>query len=285
MLQRYARLWPMFFVGASIGLAGALASYALHHSTLTLSEIMAAGVSGILMLPSITTMDSISDLYPFDHPGWSIFYEMLINLTYYLIWRWLPPRTVVMVVVVSGASLLALHVLGNGFAGPSWFNAGAGIPRVSFSFFVGVLLGRRQVAVFKTSAIAWLAPAVTVAALYSFPFNSSAGLGISARIFDATMVFIGFPLLVSLSASVEPRRSTGFVWLGAISYPLYAIHEPVIFFAWSASQALKMPATNIAPWSGLVLAALVTAPCAWLAQRYEKPTEKILRRVFSGITS
>jgi peptidoglycan/LPS O-acetylase OafA/YrhL len=98
--------------------------------------------------------------------------------------------------------------------------------RVTFGFFIGVAIYRawRAGVRAKTSSATLVATALAVCLVApAIPLLGVAGT-------DVAMQLLAFPLLVWLgaSASVGPRAGRACEIGGAISYPLYALHYPVL---------------------------------------------------------
>ena len=76
---------------------------------------------------------------PLDEPGWSLFFELVANLMFVRFYRYLTNAALVAIVGVSLAALFVLYLKGGGFGGSNWSNFFWGFPRVSYSFFLGVI--------------------------------------------------------------------------------------------------------------------------------------------------
>jgi peptidoglycan/LPS O-acetylase OafA/YrhL len=101
-------------------------------------------------------------------------------------------------------------------------------------------------------------------------------LGRFDRIFHPAAALLVFPVLVLAAATHAPRYPRLAQRLGQLSYPLYAIHFPVIV----GVNVLQY--RGVLPFDGAALALLkagLALVLAWLAWRfYETPVRAALRR-------
>lgn len=204
---RFQRLWPMAIVGTLLG-AALLGT----RSWSTLCALVFAA----LLLPDLHPGASA---FPLNPPQWSIFLEIAANYVYALIAPRLTRRVLFGVVGIS-ALWLAVDTLRAG-------NANHIDPaRVMFGFFIGVAIYRawRAGARAKTPNAALVAIALAVC-LFA---PAVPGFGVAAT--DAATQLLAFPLLVWLgaSASVGLRAGKACELAGAASYPLYALHYPLL---------------------------------------------------------
>ena len=128
---------------------------------LAVGPVIRRVISGTAPLIS-TTVDLTTNLYflpspasdmlfPLNLPAWSLFFELLINLVFALTVKRLNNKVLATVVAAAGALLLLAalsRMIGFGLraglmdAGFDWESFGAGILRVTYSLFAGVLIYR-----------------------------------------------------------------------------------------------------------------------------------------------
>lgn len=275
LFQRYVRLYPLFLIGIGIGILSALLALISGHGTLTSREFFPATLSGLAMLPS-PTWHSIADMVPFDKPAWSLIFELGANAVFAFAWRWLDTKALTMIVVVSAAVMGWLFYAADPFAGYSWHHAWMGVPRVSFGFFLGVLIARNYGPERVTTPLAWAVPLLLLPILYT----SVAG-GVmftpNAKALDAFYVLIAFPALIVLGARLEPSNISMMTTLGSISYPIYAIHEPAFFFIWRILLAMRIQPIRLAPASGIAFV-LVMIVVAWQLALLDARLQGVIKR-------
>ena len=217
LVTRYLRLWPVYALGAALGLAAAALHALSGKDNLSLAELARTAPFALAMLPGPHIRPS---LYPVNSVAWSLALELLVNLAYALTWRWMrKPLALGGVLAVSAGGLLAAALwFGKLDVGFTWTNAWGGIPRVVFSFAAGL-------AVFRLSRhMRWRIPAwAPVLALPPLLW-----VKIDPVVYPLACIVVLFPLLVLAAVRSEPGARLGrlFSGLGLASYPLYALHKP-----------------------------------------------------------
>jgi peptidoglycan/LPS O-acetylase OafA/YrhL len=209
MLLRIARLYPSMFLGLVFGV---LAYFIIPAGTYRLGWY---SIGHFFLIPDLTA----EVMFPLNGVLWSLFYELLINALHGLVVRRISIFTLSLFVVTMGvARWLVVQKTGNW--GGGW--DGGGFTRVGWSYGLGLLLHR-------VTADRWRFPAIVPITLASLvllvPNVGRPDLRIPLS------VFVLLPLIVALAVGSEgPTRGRGVArWLGGISYPLYAIHHPLLF--------------------------------------------------------
>ena len=263
---RFVRLYPMIVLGTLIG-------------ALVLPQPHGFGSSlalGLLMIPQ-TWGPPGSLLFPLDPALWSLFFELVANAAFALFALRAGPRTLLAICLVSlplvavGASL---HV---GWETGSFLY---GFPRTAFSFSAGLLLQRLHAAG-RLPRWPMAAPyaLVALAAVLALPLPMSHGR-FPILLFDVAVLF---PAMLVALASYRPGRLASAVclWAGETSYPLYAIHVPMVQATGMALLAAHAAgSTRVAAVFGLMasmtllatlVARFVDAPArAWLSARLRR---------------
>jgi peptidoglycan/LPS O-acetylase OafA/YrhL len=276
IVLRYLRLWPVYAVGAALGLVSALCHGLPGRDNMSPAEVARVAPLALAMLPGphIRPM-----LYPVNSVAWSLALELLINLAYAFTWRWLRDlRVLCAVIAVSAAALVwAVVWFGKADVGFTWTNAWGGLPRVAFSFSAGLLiyrLWRRWPLALGLSA--W-APLALLPILFWKPTDTV--------VYPLACVIAVFPPLVLLSAWTEPGRASRqlYAWLGAASYPLYALHRP-------AGELVVLGLRRIAPsvlqwgaWLGAAYMVIAVVTCVLVERCYDRPVRKALTAAFEAL--
>lgn len=270
---RYIRLYPLYAVGIVLGLMRALTRVALHQpTTIPLGQIGIAFMFGLLMLPAPSSVPSI---YPLLVPAWSLMFELVANALYAAgLMRRRAGALVLAIAAAAGLWFLRDGVAGLDLGG-AWHELHVGLLRVTCSFFAGVAL--------YEFALRDSRPVGTPLALV--PIGICAALMIAEvsapmrGTYDWLCITIAFPGLVWLGArwNAPELLRAPFSWLGAVSYPLYTIHYPLIFIATFLAPKLGVPPIIWIPALTCVLLALSTA----LAWRFDGPARKWLGQVLS----
>lgn len=231
MAQRYLRLAPAYFAGCVFGLA--ILIWFDPPDALDPARMFAALGSAALFLPDPLPFAHKPDApFPLNGPAWSLFFELVANglLAAMLFSR----RNFVLPVMSVGlAALVAAAFLhGSLDGGYTFSNAWVGLARVLFAFFAGVLI----YSVWKSNKHPFSVPAPLLALVMLGVFAVPAS-GAIRPIVDLAAVTVVFPALIYLGASARVNVLAGAsIWLGAISYPLYAIHGPALRLITQAAE-------------------------------------------------
>ena len=227
-----------------------------------------AAVGGRLDVPlAVASLAFLPDFWVagfawFIPPAWSLAAELVANLPFAVFHRRL---TTGVLVAIVGIAFVALTFTSLAFGSLDAGWGGSYLPmfsRVFFSFFLGVLLyrHRQQLTQYAPPWATWpsIVALLGLLAIPGFQHESSR---------DLLIVCIGLPaLLLFASSAVPDARTTAIAtMLGAMSYPLYLLHAPLLD---AVNVLLLRPLTGgtleSAPWAlaaaflvGLVVIALL----------------------------
>ncbi|MBK7614773.1 MAG: acyltransferase [Burkholderiales bacterium] len=273
MKLRYIRLYPLFVVGVGVGIISGAAALVLGKGHLSSGGLALAAISGLLMLPS-PTWNLTADLIPLNKPGWSLFFECFINLIYAAYWRQLNKRLLIGIIVLSGGLLAFYCTMGQGYGGTSWSNFFWGFPRVSFSFFFGVLIAKNYDGKCTETGLAWLLPLLLIPILFS--------VNLSGPYIEFLMVILVFPATIAIGARIEPPKQKLFLLLSAISYPVYAIHEPILYLLWRIFIYFNIKPEEYTPEIGIAFVVCMLIICTFLEKFYDRPVRRYLTALLLG---
>lgn len=215
--ERVLRLWPLYTLGLSIGAAATTVKVLCHHAPVS------ALFSFPLALVYFPWSGSQGELYPLNLPAWSLFYELLVNTLMAATWRRLSNQALAGLIGCCALGLVAAAwITGSLNAGFTWGGAPIAVARVGFSFFLGILLWRARLRPIGFSA--WVPMTILVVGLVADMAPVPHGAA------DLLAVFLLFPLIIWLSGSVQPSGPSlpVFKALGAASYAVYTVHEPIL---------------------------------------------------------
>lgn len=269
---RLIRLYPLYILGVAISLMPYLYEALVHHHRWVLRDPLDWLFPwALLMIPKPGAVPMHSFLL--NPPAWSLFLELAVNIAYALALPRLSNRMLLGVVAVSTAVLaVAAGRYGTGDFGTGGYEMLWAIARVGCPFSIGVLLFRRWSArgLPLAGAPAW-APVLLFALLVLVPVP--AGL---AWLLVPLLVAVGGTLIVVLAAGLSPRPAT-VRWAeagGALSYPLYALHLPLLIVTQQMLALAGLGAATAVP-VGMALS-LVVAPLA--GRWYDQPVRAWLTR-------
>lgn len=272
---RLLRLYPAWFMGCVLGGLSLLGLVATGLTTLTPEQAVAASLLNLLNLPYIgnhvTQIFSgriPADTFPLNDPGWSLFFEYFVNVLYFVLIvrlrRW---PFVIWPFVSMVALFISVKILGEA---PGWGSANfmGGFARVCFGFFTGVLLYQWQ----DRLPLGPRLPVWTLLLVLILVLNVPTFRLHTYYSFGMTLVFV--PLVVLLGARATlPAGSKRQRWArlaGALSYPLYCVHFPILFLIF-----LALPQATF--WH-LMAGATIAVLAAALMVKQEKPFARWLDR-------
>lgn len=223
---RLKRLWPLYALSFVVGLTCYAISRTLKPAdnflfpSLPLGSVVA---TGLLFVPQIVRYGG-GALFPLDPAAWSLSVEIIGNVIYAAVARTLSNSTLKAIAAIAGAGVAIAAFRNDGLNfGVGVSDAVYGYIRFAFSFPLGVLLWRLHASGgLPKLKVPPLLILFTVAVLLS-------GLAPMAPAYDVVVVLLAFPLILMAGITNEPvsRWSRLFGWAGAVSYPLYILHEPV----------------------------------------------------------
>lgn len=256
MVKRLKRLYPMALLGLLLGTVIWLAGGKDPASTLLLL------VLGLAFIP----FAGGRDVFPLNGPQWSLMWELLANLLYAVVARWLTTRRLVVLVAAGAVAHVTVVVaFATGSLGPYGHNWWAGAPRVIYGFFVGVLLARLAMAGrLKVPAAPILLILAVVALTLSPPIPEA-----WRAAFDLIAALVIFPLLVASAVGAEVGVLRPVLdGLAGMSYALYALHIPIVM---GLAEVTRHMPEGLARWSLNALAIPLALGAAFVAHRWFEP--------------
>jgi peptidoglycan/LPS O-acetylase OafA/YrhL len=223
--SRLIRLHPLVVLGTFLGVLGffvnPFANQGASPGGLRFLELF---LCSVLLVPFPVMADRFYNLFSFNAPAWSLFWEYIANLFYALVLcrigrRYLgllifPAAVAICWVIYREGSLLG------GWSGPTFWD---GLVRVSYSFLAGMLIYRSGWIIANRFGFFPLCALLMFAFLV--PYSTWNLLT------ESLIVLIYFPLIIAIGAGTEPAREVRKICIlsGKLSYPLYMTHYWVIW--------------------------------------------------------
>ncbi len=277
MKTRLVRLYPLYALALTLPAIDVLRQ--LFHGQIVSLTTAINFMFAFSFLPS----PAAPQMFPLNYPAWSLFFELVANAVFGLMWRRMGGRSLFVIVAIAAVGL-TISVLtgtlgfgsGNGAmdAGADWESIGAGFARVAYSFFAGVLIYRMWT--LRKPPIS-VPPVVVVFILFiiltSHPPNQYQAA------YDLTVTEMVFPLLIWFGASSTASASAAraFTLLGAASYGVYVLQAPLYHAAVRGLMKVYPNDIRDLGWiwsSSFIVFAFITAH---LADRYlDRPIRDLI---------
>lgn len=278
---RIARLWPLVVLTCLAGFVLNAARSYKHLGTPDIGPetLFNLGLN-LAMLPAVTG----AIVFPFNPAAWSIFFEMVANVFYAAFYKQL--RVVVTLVIMAlGVVGLAVAAAINGSLDVGWSTSNLlyALPRVAYSFFLGVIVFRYRTALHVNWPAYGLAILLVVAGLIlSVPVDKHS-LWNGAYDFFVIVFFFPILLIVAVGTRMPPWANSLALLLGGISYSIYLWQTPMLAaFAAMPQILLGQKIADFVPWAGWVYIPFMFAVSYLTWIYFERPAQRWLRARFSG---
>jgi peptidoglycan/LPS O-acetylase OafA/YrhL len=268
---RIIRLYPVYFVSFLL-CAFLFVRHTYSSKTYSLEDCAVVLLATAFFLPC--RLPPHADLFPLNGPYWSLFFELVANVSYAVARPYLSDALLVFLVALAGSAVAVIGSHYNGLdAGFAWGpgQVAAGLSRSFFGIFLGVLIFRKRSSLgrlFDGFDVPWLAVLALVAIL------ASPSLGWLNPYIDLACVFFLFPVsLIVASKGVGGRFEETLLYLGSASYPMYVLHSPLGDIAdWLASRMGAASGLLV----GIAFIAVMISFSVWLERTYDIPIRRRL---------
>jgi peptidoglycan/LPS O-acetylase OafA/YrhL len=223
--SRLIRLHPLVILGSILGLFAFLFDpFGGHVELYSAGKIVLVFVCSVFMIPFPLVADRAFNLFSFNAPAWSLFWEYIANIVYVFVLcrlsrRFLSLLTVISAIVLCFVGYHAGNLMG-GWGGPNFWD---GFARISFSFLAGLLIYRSNWII--KNKLGFIGLATLLALAFVMPFTKWNWLT------EPFVVLFYFPLLIALGAGAALTNGLKklCIFSGKISYPLYMTHYAAIW--------------------------------------------------------
>ncbi|UEG55174.1 acyltransferase [Mucilaginibacter daejeonensis] len=274
---RIIRLHPLVILGSVLGLlAFLLDPFGGHPEAYSSGKIILAFVCSLLLIPLPVIADRGFNLFSFNAPSWSLFWEYVANIVYALVlWRLDRRYLVVMALLSAGLLVGVAYRSGNllgGWSGPTFWDGGA---RIAYSFTAGLLIFRYKLII--RNKLPFIVIAVLLFLAFISPhtqFNS---------LTELLIVLFYFPLIIMIGAGavITNRTKACCTFLGDISYPFYMTHYAVMWMFGNYYLA-HHPSMSILAMIIPVTTTLLIGIAYLVMIKYDRPFRNYLNRKFMG---
>ncbi len=277
---RTLRLYPTILIGAVISVL-----VAIQWSEAEAHELPFLFAMQALVLPVIGFGPTA---FPLNGAYWSLFFECIANVAHAKFAKVLTLWRIACVAFVGAIALVvcAFHWghLNLGYSPDTFIG---GLARVTYSFSMGILLfNLRKAGAIRLPRVNICIPIAMLVVMMWAPAPDWRFAGTIHDLF-VTLILAPFIVALAVNAHTPKRLAPPLTWLGLISYPLYAVHMPILdMFADTLTTDILPKWVKAAGWtSAMGLCVLV----AWLVAALLEPVarrwlERMLpRRTRSGL--
>jgi peptidoglycan/LPS O-acetylase OafA/YrhL len=266
---RLVRLYPLY----TLGLVLAVLALALGADPEKARWLPWTLPLAVFLLPNLLPFTGTST-FPLNGPSWSLFMELWVNIIYGRFISALGARNLLLIMAFSAVGLAAgeylsqRHNLDFGWTQKSFAFA---FFRVGYSYFAGVLIYRMFSAKRLAGPSADRSPAAWGLLLTMAGLLMCSPPAALQPYYDFLCVTAIFPAIVYAALSFQPngRSRRLFTFLGAISYPAYAIHAPLAALTETLLHKFAdLPVQQYAPYSGIVFV-VGLLPLCWVLNNYD----------------
>jgi peptidoglycan/LPS O-acetylase OafA/YrhL len=286
-ISRIIRLHPLVVAGSVLGLLAFLFDpFGGHPELYNTGKIILAFFCSVLLIPLPVIADRGFNLFSFNAPAWSLFWEYVANIVYaFFLYR--VGRSYLLLLTILSASAICFvgyrsgNLLG-GWSGPTFWDGGA---RISYSFLAGLLIYRSNWII--KNKLGFIGLAMLLFLAFVMPFSKWNWLS------EPLVVLLYFPMLIALGAGaiLTPGLKKVCIFSGKISYPLYMTHYAVLWMFGNYYTSHKPGTMHLALIivAGLILlvgaAYLVTIIYDIPVRKYltDKRKQKLARQKATGI--
>ncbi|WP_128547359.1 acyltransferase family protein [Larkinella soli] len=224
-VSRLIRLHPLVILGSVLGLLGFLFDPIMNQAgAYSPRNLLPIFLCSLFLIPFPVMKERAFNLFGFNAPAWSLFWEYVANVVYALVLCRIGLRTLLVLTVMAAAGIVwvsyrAGNLLG-GWNGENFWDGGV---RVSYSFLMGLLIFRSN-GIIK-NRLGFIGLSVLLSLAFFMPHFRWNWLA------EAGVVLLFFPLVVSLGtgSSLSPGLKKVCELSGNLSYPLYMTHYAFIW--------------------------------------------------------
>ena len=288
--RRLIRLHPMVVMGVLVGVVAFMVQGCVKWdgTAVPMQTVLWAMLLALFLIPSPSSLDvrGNTEMYPLNGSHWSLFFEYIGSLLYGLLLhrmstKWLKVWVVLSVILLAVYSFLqeAGGLLYGWSVEP--MNMLGGLLRMLYAYPMGLLLAHlfREQKPETLQGHVFLKSSLALVVLMCLPFIGDKTL---ETLYQLICIVVFFPAIIWYAAR---GKSTGLrqqiiSFVGRLSYPLYAIHFPVICLQISVVQSMgDVYATSVQPWTVVPFTFLISITLAVLAMLcYDEPVRRWLRK-------
>ncbi|MBE7169025.1 MAG: acyltransferase [Williamsia sp.] len=269
---RLIRLHPLVVLGSVLGLLGFFLDPFAGPIAYGTGKLALLFVCSLFLIPLPLMEERAFNLFAFNAPSWSLFWEYVANVFYAIVLYKIGRRSLVALTILAAAGICVVsYRAGNLLGGWSKDNFLDGGARVAYSFLAGLLIYRSNWIIKNRLGFASLA----ILLFLAFVMPGSTWNWLT----EALVVLFYFPLLVSLGAgsSLSPQAKKVCRFSGNISYPLYMTHYAAIWVFGNYFTNRK-PSIDELPYIIIPGTVFLVVVAYWVMVFYDIPVRRYLMK-------
>lgn len=277
-VPRIIRLYPMIILGAILGVARVIGAGVLKGDPTDSASLISQFLKNLLLVPS-SGID-LAEMFPLNGPIWSLHFEMLAYLAFCAILFKMKSRWIVAALPVAAIAVLDWASVEFGSGPHTSFLYGGieaylqGLGRVTLGFCLGVLAYRWR---HRVPAAMQYHPIVGIAfliAVFAVPGHFMAAPTI------LLIIMAAFPVVVlgGSRVAVSGRFETLAKALGDLSYPLYAIHVPMLWIISGMCKFTGIAVAGVEAYNAIFVVPSVIIASHLIFRYLDVPTRSLLTK-------
>jgi peptidoglycan/LPS O-acetylase OafA/YrhL len=222
--SRLIRLHPLVILGSVLGLLAFLFDPFASPITYNAGKLLLLFICSLFLIPLPLMEDRAFNLFGFNAPAWSLFWEYVANIFYAFVLCKMGRRSLAVLTFLAAIGIgMVSYRAGNLLGGWSKDNFLDGGARVAYSFLAGLFIYRSNWII--KNKLGFISLGALLFLAFVMPWTKWNWLT------EALVVLFYFPLMVSLGAGsiLSNRWKKLCRFSGNISYPLYMTHYAAIW--------------------------------------------------------
>lgn len=223
--SRLIRLQPLVIAGSVLGLLAFLFDpFGGNPQLYSAGKIILVFICSVFLIPLPIIADRGFNLFSFNAPSWSLFWEYIANIVYAFVLcrirrELLLIFTLIAAIAISWVAYQSGNLLG-GWSGPTFWD---GCARISYSFLAGLMIFRFNWII--KNKLGFIGLSVLLFMAFLMPVSKWNWIA------ELLVVLFYFPLLVALGAGTVLKTNLKSVcqFTGQLSYPLYMTHYAALW--------------------------------------------------------
>jgi peptidoglycan/LPS O-acetylase OafA/YrhL len=270
---RLARIYPLYL----LSLLFCIALILQEKDNIQYSIILSIALT-LFILPS--KIDESPSLFPLNGPYWSLFFELIVNAIYGILFSILSNKFIKILLLIFGILIFGVAWLRQDLdVGHTWSigSIAAGFTRASFGILFGIFISRNIDNIKKSIKYSQHKFAPWIAITLLILILSSPSFGNLDSFIDAFIILAIFPIILIYSSEVNNVTIPIFTFLGSTSYGLYVFHTPL----YETLKALHNNSDFNLLYHGPVFLIFSLLICHAIDLCYDRPIRKYLNKLIT----